>query len=47
MPRQFGQVVLMLKNPLDWVTWPRPWQREHTSGVVPGSDPFPPHSWHL
>ena len=31
----------MLKKPLDWVTWPRPWQRPQTWVEVPGAHPDP------
>ena len=37
-------VVLMLKNPLDWVTCPLPLQRRHVSGTVPGAAPVPRQS---
>ncbi len=40
-PRHWGQVELMLKKPLDCVTWPRPWQRLQTCGEVPGAQPDP------
>ena len=40
-PRHCGQVVLMLKKPLDCVTWPRPLQRLQTCGEVPGAQPDP------
>ena len=40
-PRHWGQVELILKKPLDCVTWPRPWQRLQTCGEVPGAQPDP------
>ena len=40
-PRHCGQVVLMLKKPLDCVTWPRPLHRLQTCGEFPGAQPDP------
>ncbi len=45
-PWHWGQVELMLKKPLDCVTWPRPWQRLQTCGDVPGAQPDPRHEEH-
>jgi len=44
LPLHCGQVVLMLKKPLDCVTCPRPLQRLHVCGAVPGAHPDPWHS---
>ena len=40
-PLHCGQVVLMLKKPLDCVTWPRPLQRLQICGAFPGAQPDP------
>src|SRR4030042_5235899 len=40
-PRHWEQGGLMLKKPLDCVTWPLPWQRVQICGEAPGAQPDP------
>ena len=37
------QVDLIMKGPVETVSIPVPWQLGHFSGLVPGSQPEPPH----
>src|SRR3954452_25083386 len=37
----------MEKRPWPWLSMPRPWQRGHTRGLVPGLAPVPAHVVHV
>src|SRR3954453_6883177 len=34
-------------SPCPWLSMPRPWQRGHTRGVVPGLEPVPEQGVHV